>query len=202
MSINVEYNNKEIKKLILENILKMLSNRKWLDSYVDVYKNLLDTFENKINFDVLLNNNLTCSIYLINTKLTTITQNSPLDEYLSSNIDVHKIIIAKNVTKKVIKQIFTEYKNAEFFFEYEMLEDITCKKFIPIHEILNEEEREELLSKFSEYELSKILVTDIMARYYGAKIGDIFRITRPSYIAGKNIFYRRVVNGTLDILFG
>ena len=40
-----------------------------------------------------------------------------------------------------------------------------------------------------------------MSRYYGAKIGDIFRIIRPSMTAGKNIFYRRVVKGSLDILF-
>jgi len=41
----------------------------------------------------------------------------------------------------------------------------------------------------------------MMARYYGAKIGDIFRIVRPSFTAGKNVYYRRVVNGSWDILF-
>jgi DNA-directed RNA polymerase subunit H (RpoH/RPB5) len=47
----------------------------------------------------------------------------------------------------------------------------------------------------------KILLTDMMVRYYGAKIGDIFRIIRPSMTSGKNVFYRRVVNGSWDILF-
>ena len=40
-----------------------------------------------------------------------------------------------------------------------------------------------------------------MSRYYLAKLGDIFRIIRPSITAGKNIFYRRVVPGKIDQLF-
>jgi DNA-directed RNA polymerase subunit H (RpoH/RPB5) len=82
-----------------------------------------------------------------------------------------------------------------------MLEDIPAKIFIPTHQLMNDEEKNELLSKFSEHELGRIFLTDVMARYYGAKIGDIFRIVRPSFTAGKNVYYRRVVNGSWDILF-
>ena len=53
-----------------------------------------------------------------------------------------------------MKQIISEYKNAEFFFEHEMLEDIPKKVFIPKHQLLDEEEKKELLSKFNENELS------------------------------------------------
>jgi len=201
IALNVEYNNKDIIKLIILNILKMLYRRKWIDSYIDEYNKLTKSIDNKTTFDFLLNDNSSCSIYFVNAKLTTITQNTPLDEYLSTNIEVHKIIIVKDIAKKVVKQILTEYKNTEFFFEYEMLEDLPNKKFIPIHQNISQEEKNELLSKFSEYDLAKILSTDIMVRYYGAKIGDIFRIIRPSFTAGKNVFYRRVVLGTLDILF-
>ena len=82
-----------------------------------------------------------------------------------------------------------------------MLEDIPAKIFIPEHQLIGEDEKKELLEKFSEQELGRIFISDIMARYYGAKIGDIFRIIRPSFTAGKNIYYRRVINGTWDILF-
>ena len=34
-----------------------------------------------------------------------------------------------------------------------------------------------------------------------AKIGDVFRIIRPSITSGNSIFYRRVNVGSLDILF-
>jgi DNA-directed RNA polymerase I, II, and III subunit RPABC1 len=137
----------------------------------------------------------------VNAKLMSIVQGTPLDDYLSNNIEVHKIIIMKDVAKKVVKQIVIEYKNAEFFFETEMLEDLPSKSFIPEHQLLSEEEKEELFSKFNKSDLSNILVTDMMSRYYGANIGDIFRIIRPSFTAGKSIFYRRVVNGSWDILF-
>jgi DNA-directed RNA polymerase subunit H (RpoH/RPB5) len=40
-----------------------------------------------------------------------------------------------------------------------------------------------------------------MAREYNAVVGDIFRIIRPSIVAGKNVFYRRVINGSWDLLF-
>ena len=201
MSINVEYNNKEINHIVMENVLKMLERRSLIKSWSDEYKKLGDDLATKSTFQIQLTDKTNYSIYLVNAKLTSIVQGTPLDDYLSNNIDIHKIVIARDVAKKVVKQIVGEYKNAEFFFESEMLEDIPSKVFIPEHQLMNSEEKAELLDKFSEAELARILLTDIMARYYGAKIGDIFRIIRPSFTAGKNVFYRRVVNGSWDILF-
>ncbi len=201
MSINVEYNSKENNQIVMENVLKMLERRGLINSWSDEYKKLGDDLVTKTTFQIQLNDKTNYSIYLVNAKLSSIVQGTPLDDYLSNNIDIHKIIIARDVAKKVVKQIVGEYKNAEFFFESEMLEDIPSKIFIPEHQLMNSEEKAELLDKFSESELARILLTDVMARYYGAKIGDIFRIIRPSFTAGKNVFYRRVVNGSWDILF-
>jgi len=199
MSVSVEYNNREINQIVIENILKMLNRRETISSWEDEFKKFNSSdFQNKNIFEL---NNVKIGIYLVNAKLTTISQGHPLDVYLSNNIDIHKIIIAKDVAKKVVKQIANDYKNAEFFFESEMLEDIPSKIFIPEHRIITGEERAEILEKFSENELSRIFLTDMMSRYYGAKIGDIFKIIRPSFTAGKNIFYRRVVNSSWDILF-
>jgi DNA-directed RNA polymerase subunit H (RpoH/RPB5) len=198
MSINVEYNNKEMVEIILTNTFRMLERRKIIDSYESEMKNLDFT---KTVFELVVKDKSKYSINIVNAKLSSVVQGTPLDDYLSNNLDVHKIIIARDVAKKVVKQIVHEYKNAEFFFDYEMLEDIPSKVFIPVHQLLMDEEKAELLSKFSEHELSSILVSDMMARYYGAKINDIFRIIRPSVTAGRSILYRRVVNGSWDILF-
>jgi DNA-directed RNA polymerase subunit H (RpoH/RPB5) len=198
MSINVEYNNKEIVEVVMTNILKMLERRKVIESWQKEIKNL--DFS-KLIFDFIVKDKTKYSVNIVNAKLSSVVQGTPLDDYLSNNIDVHKIIVANDVAKKVVKQIIYEYKNAEFFFDYEMLEDIPSKIFIPEHQLLNDDEKSELLSKFNEHELSSILISDMMSRYYGAKVNDIFRIIRPSITAGKNILYRRVVNGSWDILF-
>ncbi len=199
MSVSVEYNNREINQNVIENILKMLECRGTISSWEDEIKKInVSDFQNKSNFEF---DKYKIGIYLVNAKLTSIVQGHPLDVYLSNNIDIHKIIIAKEVAKKVVKQIVNDYKNAEFFFESEMLEDIPSKIFIPKHEIIVGDERVEILEKFSENELARIFLTDMMSRYYGAKVGDIFKITRPSFTAGKNIFYRRVINSSWDILF-
>jgi len=201
MSINVEYNNKEINTIVMENVLKMLERRGLIDSWSSSFEKISADVAAKTIFEIKLKDNSNYGVYLVNAKLTSIVQGTPLDEYLSNHIDVHKIIIEREVAKKVVQQIVGEYSNAEFFFESEMLEDIPAKTFIPEHKIINQEEKEELLSKFSELELARILLTDMMSRYYAAKVGDIFRIIRPSFTAGKNVFYRRVVHGSWDILF-
>ncbi len=201
MSINVEYSNKEINQIVMENILKMLERRNLIKSWSDEFKKLGEDVGTKSIFKVVLSDKTEYGVYLVSAKLTSIVQGTPLDDYLSNNIDVHKIIVARDVAKKVVKQIVGEYKNAEFFFESDMLEDIPGKIFIPEHHLMGEDEKTELLEKFAEHELGRIFITDMMARYYGAKIGDIFRIVRPSFTAGKNVYYRRVVNGSWDILF-
>jgi DNA-directed RNA polymerase I, II, and III subunit RPABC1 len=200
-SINVEFNNKEIILIIMENVLKMLERRGLVESWTNIFKNISSDTTGKSIFEIEIKDKKKYSVYIVNAKLTSIVQGTPLDDYLSNNIDIHKIIVAKDVAKKVVKQIVSEYTNAEFFFESEMMEDIPSKVFIPVHQLINQDEKNELLSKFSEQELARIFVTDMMSRYYGAKIGDIFRIVRPSFTSGKNIFYRRVVHGSWDILF-
>jgi DNA-directed RNA polymerase subunit H (RpoH/RPB5) len=188
MSISVEYNNRENNQIIIENILKMLKFRKIINSWENELKNFkLDEYN--------------IEIYLVNAKLTTIAQGQPLDVYLSNNLDIHKIIIAKEVTKKVVKQISNDYKNAEFFFDYEMLEDITSNIQVPKHEIITGDEKKEISEKYSDHEFSRIYVTDRMARQCGAKIGDIIKVTEPTITSGENTSFPKVVNSSWDILF-
>lgn len=197
MSINVEFNIKERNNIVIINTLKMLERRKCIKSWEEKYKKI-DTSQLIIE---LKEDDTKYSLNIVNSKIQSIVKNSPLDTYLSSNPEVHKIIITENMTKKVIQQVISDYKNAEIFFESELLEDMPSKVFIPQHILLNKEEKTELLNKFNENELAKIHITDMQSRYYGAKVGDIFKIIRPSITAGMNIFYRKVVNSNWDILF-
>jgi DNA-directed RNA polymerase subunit H (RpoH/RPB5) len=201
MSINVELNTKEINIEVCKNVLKMLERRNLINNFESYFDKIFNDINNKASIEFTLNNDNKCSIYIINAKVTSIIQGTPLDDFLSNNIDMHKIIIIKECSKKAVKQITTDYKNSEFFFEHEMLEDIPSKSFIPEHQLLSVDELDELLSKFNQNELSIIYNTDMMSRYYNAKVGDVFRIIRPSVTSGNSIFYRRVLNGPWDILF-
>jgi DNA-directed RNA polymerase subunit H (RpoH/RPB5) len=201
MSVNVELNSKEINIEICHNILKMLNCRKLIDDVEKSFNTIIGDINLKAIIEINLNNNIKCSIYSINVKLNSIAQGTPFDDYLSNNPDVHKIVILRDPAKKVLKQILSEYKNTEFFFEHEMLEDIPSKIFIPKHSILNEFEKEELLRINNENDLSVIFNTDMMSRYFNAKIGDIFKIIRPNMSSGTSIFYRRVAHGSLDLLY-
>ena len=89
--------------------------------------------------------------------------------------------------------------NAEIFNIADFMEDIPNKIYIPEHNIITQDEKQELLDTFSSKELGKIYSTDIMARYYGGKLNDIFRIKRPNISSGYSIYYRVVVPGSLEI---
>ncbi len=66
---------------------------------------------------------------------------------------------------------------------------------VPKHEILSEEEAEELLKVLGvrKEQLPKIKADDPIVKEIGAKVGDIVKITRKSLTAGESVFYRLVV---------
>jgi len=83
---------------------------------------------------------------------------------------------------ELIPQIFPTFD----LFEHEL---------VPKHEILEIEEREELLAKYrvKPYQLPKINKSDPAIVAIGAKVGDIVKVLRDSPTAGKYVAYRYVV---------
>ena len=192
-------NTKEINKTIVNNVLLMLKRRNNISKKTfDIYKNNDDNIENIFNIKEGDNK---FSIYIINSILNSIISKSSLDEYLNNNIDIRKIIVIKTPSKRTIKQLLNNYENVEFFFLHEMLEDLPSKKFIPKHILLNEKESSLLNEKIKLNELSKIRVYDPMARYYNAKIKDVFKIIRPNLTTVEEVFYRIVIEDKIDSMF-
>jgi DNA-directed RNA polymerase subunit H len=73
--------------------------------------------------------------------------------------------------------------------------NIMNHELVPLHIILSEKEKEELLNKYkiALNELPKILDTDPVSIFIGAKPGQIVKIIRESHTAKKAVSYRLVV---------
>ena len=73
--------------------------------------------------------------------------------------------------------------------------DIFEHALVPMHEILSEKERTQLLTQYKvkPYQIPQVKSTDPAVKAIGAKPGDILRIIRKSSTAGEHIAYRYVV---------
>lgn len=73
--------------------------------------------------------------------------------------------------------------------------DLFEHKIVPKHEVLSEEEKAELLTKYKvrPYQLPQISSVDPTVKAIGAKPGDVLRIIRKSPTAGEHMAYRYVV---------
>ncbi|MEA3458524.1 MAG: DNA-directed RNA polymerase subunit H [Candidatus Thermoplasmatota archaeon] len=73
--------------------------------------------------------------------------------------------------------------------------DMMSHDLVPLHTILSEKEEGELLKKYNvePNQLPKILNTDPVSIFIGAKPGQIVKIIRNSHTAKESIAYRFVV---------
>jgi DNA-directed RNA polymerase subunit H len=73
--------------------------------------------------------------------------------------------------------------------------DIEQHELVPEHELLGEDEIDELLDQYdiSDDQLPKMGRKDVMAKRLDAEPGDVVKITRDSETAGTATYYRLVV---------
>jgi DNA-directed RNA polymerase I, II, and III subunit RPABC1 len=91
--------------------------------------------------------------------------------------------------------VYKEIKeNDEIFLSNELVFNRTKHRLIPKHVMLNETEKREVLTTYDcrDTQIPRMVTTDFIARYYGAKAGDMFKIYRPSPSSGVYITYRVV----------
>jgi len=116
--------------------------------------------------------------------------------------DRDKNIFMHSISKYVkgYQQTYNNTKSAsheltmELFYYSEVSFNITDHYLVPRHELMDKEHVTEILERFkcSRDQLPKISKDDPVSKYYGAKIGDVFKIYRKSPTAGLAEYYRLV----------
>jgi len=104
------------------------------------------------------------------------------------------IVVTEGRYTHAVKQ-GAKKKNVELLLKSFPVFDIFEHALVPLHEIITEKEKEQLLAhyKVQPYQMPQIKSTDPAVKAIGAKPGDILRIVRKSSTAGEHIAYRYVV---------
>jgi len=197
--MNLEYETSEKTQIILMNICKMLKDRKMIKSSKDLYsiiKNIGDNLEVNFNYE-----SKNVAIKIIYNSITTIKDSNDIENFLDKYSKYHKFIVITSLSKKAFKQ-FDEYPLTEVFQEIELMVNVLEHDLQPKFRLLTKTEVDEYFKTFEnkKREMPRIVDSDPVARYFGAKIGDIFEIIRPSVTTGESITYRIVVQGSLNFL--
>jgi DNA-directed RNA polymerase I, II, and III subunit RPABC1 len=176
-------------------ILNMLKIRKYLIENDDDFISSDDEIQifNKINDE---NNKIYVFFPKASTKVGVNTIRQYIEEMQKNGVK-QSIIVVKNSITAFAKQVFIDAKplQIEYFKENELLVDKLSHVLVPKHELLEEDEKKELLKiyKLKETQLPKIFSSDPISKYFGAKKGQVFKITRNSESSGEYIYYRIVI---------
>ena len=207
----LELNAEKRKKEVLTNIVKMLTNRKLLNSS-NIENNIKDLISQDSDdniYKIKLNNpeiyydksiEPTYYIKILNQKITGISKSSNIGDFIYSKKNSPKLIIASGITNKAYQQLKEDFSNTEIFTEAELMIDLVSHVAVPKHEMLNEEETQIFLKDYllKKREIPKMFITDPVAKYFNAKVGQVFRIIRPSEVSGNSIYYRIVIKGNIS----
>ena len=184
---------------VIKTLCRIISERKYSNKSL---KEIFEKLKPIINDDQMLFtiDDKKFGIKFVSNFLTTIKKEASIENFLEKNSDVHKFVIINRLSDRAVKQIL-EHKNTEVFTMDELLIVVIDHYLVPQHILLSPEEKENYLTTFNHQirDMKKILLNDPIAKFYGAKVGDMFKIIRPSITAGKDIDYRIVIPGEIKL---
>src|SRR3989344_1436246 len=210
-SYMLDFKERDIEKIVITNTIKMLNMRGLLsESLEDTIKSTLEQEPiNKLYRIETRGAKLPLSrrsdsndetkngkfhIKIIDQKITSFSKTTNIGDFINTYPN-NSISIVLEIQEKTLRELIATFPNTEVFTINRLMINIIEHVSIPQHILLS---KEEAISIYADYlvkktDMPKINFSDPIARYYNAKIEDVFRIIRPSPTSGKSIFYRRVV---------
>lgn len=200
----LEKNNADIVKTVLTNIVKMFTERGLLktEKLNENIEKLIsiqsDDHIYTVDFDNVKDNyGKKCIIKIFNHKITGVSKQSNISEFLNRYKDTHKLIVVKAITSRLSQGIKTNYPNTEVFVENKLMINLVDNVLVPRYEKL-EYETENFKQFYEQYQCKKknmprLFHDEPMAEYYNLKRNDIVRVIRPSETSGESAFYRLVI---------
>ena len=208
----IEKNNDTKIKTLLTNIIKMLTERELLnknnlkENINNITSKIADNLMYKINLDnyehLYGKNNGQLIIKIFTLKIISLSKSSDVIDFFNKYKNNPKILVVRYISPKTQYQIQYSkvYLHTEIFLEQEMMINLIEHISVPKHILLSNEKSKKMLEEYhiKNKNLSRILNSDPVSRYYNAKPGQIFRIIRPSETSGKSIAYRLVIRGQIN----
>lgn len=189
--VDLTYSEKEKIEIIVKNFVIMLYNRNYfIDGNLEEL--IKDGIKNLANYETFVKyNNKLFYLKIISYKLNTIKKSEDIEKFLNNHIDDKKIFTIIQGSNKIEKQLL-EYNNTEVFNDVDLLVNIIDNNLVPKHILLSDKQAEDILTeyKIKKENLTRILSSDRIAKYYNVKPGQIVKIIRPSITAGEEIAYR------------
>lgn len=185
-------------KVIINNILIMLSNRIYIDKNGN--KQPLLDYNDTTNLDdrgdgtyiIETNNGDKYAIKIIFQKIVATGKQSIISDFFKEYAQYKKIIVAHDFNNKIAEYVAKQ--NTQIFKEGALLENIIDYRDQPRFELLSPSEIKKFKMEYNatDYTTKKMVRSDPIAKYYALRKGDVVRIIRPSPTSGEGIDYRIV----------
>ncbi|XP_054815865.1 DNA-directed RNA polymerase V subunit 5A [Prosopis cineraria] len=104
------------------------------------------------------------------------------------------LIVQEQITNQALKALEVLKFKVEVFQITDLLVNITKHVLKPKHEVLTNQQKQELLKKYNleEKQLPRMLQKDAIARYYGLERGQVVKVTYSGDISQMHVTYRCV----------
>lgn len=186
-------------KIILDNVLKMLSSRIYIDNNGEkqpllILENAKKDFQDKGDgvHTIRANNGEKYAVKIFFQKISSTGKQSIISDFLKEYTQYKKIVIASDFNNKAVD--YMHKHQTQIFKESSLLFDIKSHIDQPKFELLSSSEMEQVKQEYNinEYTTNKYPPSDPIVKYFALRKGDIIRIIRSSPTSGEAINYRIV----------